>query len=53
MIEKLVQYINSKIDNKLTESDVQLVSDVFHFKKIRKHQYLIQSGDVCKITAFG
>lgn len=52
MIEKLIQHINSTIDSKLTESDVQLISEVFHLKKIRKHQYLIQSGDVCKTAAF-
>lgn len=52
MIEKLVQYINAKIDNKLTESDISVLSEVFHLKKFRKHQYLIQSGDICKIAAF-
>lgn len=52
MIDKLVQYINGRIENKLTESDISLLSEVFHVKKLRKHQYLIQSGDVCKIAAF-
>ncbi len=52
MIDKLVEHINAKIENKLTESDISLLSDVFHLKKLRKHQYLIQSGDVCKIAAF-
>jgi CRP-like cAMP-binding protein len=52
MIDKLIEHINSKIDNKLAESDIGLLSEVFHLKKIRKHQYLIQSGDVCKIAAF-
>jgi len=52
MIGKLIQHINSKIDNKLTESDIQLLSEVFHLKKIRKHQFFIQSGDVCKIAGF-
>jgi len=52
MIDKLVQHINARIENKLTESDISLLSEVFHLKKLRKHQYLIQSGDVCKIAAF-
>ncbi len=52
MIDKLVEHINAKIENKLTESDISLLSEVFHLKKLRKHQYLIQSGDVCKIAAF-
>ncbi len=52
MIDKLIQHINSKIDNKLTENDIELLSEVFHLKKIRKHQFFIQSGDVCKIAGF-
>ncbi|PXY42281.1 cyclic nucleotide-binding protein [Flavobacterium cheongpyeongense] len=52
MIDILIQHINSKINNKLTESDISLLSEVFHTKKLRKHQYLIQSGEVCKIAAF-
>lgn len=52
MIDKLIQHINAKINNKLTESQIVLLSEVFHFKKLRKHQYLIQSGDVCKTVAF-
>ncbi|MCU0417675.1 MAG: Crp/Fnr family transcriptional regulator [Cytophagaceae bacterium] len=52
MIELLIRYIKDKIDNQLTESDVRILSDVFYLKKIRKHQYFIQSGDVCKMAAF-
>lgn len=51
-MERLLQHINSKIDNKLTENDVSILSEVFQLKKLRKHQYLIQSGEVCKIAAF-
>lgn len=52
MIERLIQHINDKIDIKLTESDIGLLTEAFQFKKLRKHQYLIQSGDVCKTVAF-
>ncbi len=52
MIDQLIHHINSRIDNQLTQSDINLLSEVFHAKKLRKHQYLIQSGDVCKIAAF-
>ncbi|MFM2386392.1 MAG: hypothetical protein RL660_1149 [Bacteroidota bacterium] len=52
MIEKLVQHINARIENKLSENDIALLSEVFHLKKLRKHQYLIQGGDVCRIAAF-
>lgn len=52
MIDKLVQHINARVEDKLTESDISLLSEVFHLKKLRKHQYLIHGGDVCKIAAF-
>lgn len=52
MIEKLINYINSKIENKLTEEEEELLSEAFQYKKLRKHQYLIQNGDVCKVVAF-
>ncbi|MBL7901133.1 MAG: Crp/Fnr family transcriptional regulator [Bacteroidia bacterium] len=52
MINNLIGHINSTINNKLTEDDIRLISEIFHAKKLRKHQYLIQSGDVCKIAAF-
>jgi len=52
MTNKLIGHINSTINNKLTEDDIRLISEIFHAKKLRKHQYLIQSGDVCKIAAF-
>lgn len=51
-MERLLQHINSKIDNKLTENDISILSEVFQLKKLRKHQYLIQSGEVCKVAAF-
>lgn len=52
MIDKLVQHINDRIHNRLTEGDINLLSEVFILKKLRKHQYLIQSGEVCRIAAF-
>lgn len=52
MIDSLVQHINSKIENKLSDSEIKLLSEIFQQKKLRKHQYLIQSGDICKTAAF-
>jgi CRP-like cAMP-binding protein len=52
MIDKLVKHINDRIEYKLTESDISLLSEVFHLKKLRKHQYLIQGGEVSKVAAF-
>ncbi len=52
MIDILIRHINSKIDNKLTANDTSLLSEVFRPKKLRKHQYFMQSGDICKQAAF-
>lgn len=52
MIETLIAHINSKIDRKLTDGDTALLSEIFQVKKIRKHQFFLQSGDVCKQVGF-
>ncbi len=51
-MDKLVHHINEKISGSLSDSDIQLMEETFTFKRLRKHQYLIQSGDVCKLAAF-
>lgn len=52
MIDILIKHINSKIENKLNESDISLLTEVFLPKKIRKNQYFMQSGDVCNMAGF-
>lgn len=52
MIEKLVQHINSIIEKPLSSDEIQMLSKIFQFKKIRKHQYFVQAGEVCKIGGF-
>lgn len=52
MIEKLVQYINDKISRELSDSEIELLSEVFQLKKIRKHQYFLQAGEPCKVAGF-
>lgn len=36
----------------LTEADVELIKEVFVPKKLRKKQYFLQEGEVCKYIAF-
>lgn len=50
MFELLLQNISKKIF--LTEEEKQLIQTFFTPKKLRKKQYLLQEGDVCKYTAF-
>jgi CRP-like cAMP-binding protein len=50
MFELLFQKLDEKIN--LTEEGKQLSCSFFIPKKLRKRQYLLQQGDVCKYAAF-
>ncbi|QEC67691.1 Crp/Fnr family transcriptional regulator [Panacibacter ginsenosidivorans] len=50
MFEKLFHTINQKIQ--LTKEDLEVIKPFFIARKIRRKQYLLQEGDVCKYTAF-
>ena len=50
MIQVLFSHIEEKVT--LSEADKEAIQTFFVSKKIRKHQYLLQEGDVCKNLAF-
>src|SRR5438552_16645494 len=50
MFELLFQKLEEKI--KLTEEEKELSRSFFIPKKLRKKQWLLQEGDVCKYAAF-
>lgn len=50
MFEVLFQKLDEKI--KLTEEEKQLCKSFFTPKKIRKRQYILQEGDVCRSITF-
>src|SRR2546421_12383707 len=50
MFELLIGKINEKVS--LTPHEEELLKTYFIPKKLRKKQYLLQEGDVCKYTAF-
>jgi CRP-like cAMP-binding protein len=52
MHESLIKYINSYATTPLTGSEAELIKNTFVHKKIRKRQYLLQEGQVCKYSAF-
>ena len=52
MHESLIDYIKNHSTAPLTEDDIKAIKDVFIPKTLRKHQYLLQEGEVCKHAAF-
>ena len=52
MFDSLLSYIKNHSVTPLTGSDIEVIQDAFVPKKIRKRQYLLQEGQVCKYAAF-
>lgn len=50
MYDLFFQNLNSKVE--LTEAEQDQIKKYLTFKKLRKKQYLLQEGDVCKVIAF-
>ena len=52
MHDSLIKHINSYTSTPLTDSEEDLIKNIFVPKKIRKKQYFLQEGQVCKYSAF-
>jgi len=52
MHEALFQYLEANAAQKLTDEEQQLIKSRFQPKRLRKRQYFLQEGDVCKFLAF-
>jgi CRP-like cAMP-binding protein len=52
MHEPLIKYIKRHSTTPLSESDIQLIKQTFVPKKLRKRQFFLQEGEVCKYMAF-
>jgi CRP-like cAMP-binding protein len=50
MFDVLFSHIEDKV--KLTDGDKQAISEFFTFKKIRRKQYILEEGDICKNLTF-
>ncbi len=50
MFDIFRKYLENKIA--LSDEDYALIESVSSFKKLRKRQYLLQAGDVCRFNAF-
>jgi len=52
MHETLLTYIRKHSTTPLTENEIEVIKDVFIPKKLRKRQFFLQEGEVCKYAAF-
>ena len=52
MHEVLIQYIRAHSATPLTENETEQIKSVFVPKKLRKRQYFLQAGEVCRSMAF-
>ncbi|MCC8409275.1 Crp/Fnr family transcriptional regulator [Mucilaginibacter sp. UR6-1] len=52
MHEPLITYINQYISSPLTSEEEKLITTAFQPKRLRKKQYFLQAGEVCKNTGF-
>ena len=50
MFDIFRKYLEDKVA--LTDLDYELIESLSSFKKLRKRQYLLQAGDVCRFNAF-
>jgi CRP-like cAMP-binding protein len=52
MFEALFKYINSYASTQLSESEFELIKSAFTPKKLKRKQFFLQEGDICKSFAF-
>jgi len=52
MYDSLLKHIEDKSGEKLTDNERDAIISAFDRKPMRKRQYLLREGDVCKYTAF-
>ncbi len=52
MHESFIRYITSHSTTLLTEKEIEVIKNTFVHKKLRKRQYFLQEGQVCKYLGF-
>jgi CRP-like cAMP-binding protein len=52
MHETLLTYIRDHSTTPLTETEIDVIKEVFVPKKLKKRQFFLQEGEVCKYSAF-
>src|ERR1700752_5358207 len=52
MHEFLINHINSYTSTPLTKDEIESIGNILIHKKIKKRQFILQEGQVCKYSAF-
>jgi CRP-like cAMP-binding protein len=52
MYDVLFKHIEEKTDDKLTDNERSVIMSAFDQKRIRKRQYFLREGEVCKYIGF-
>lgn len=52
MHETLLTYIRDHSTTPLTETELEVIQEVFVPRKLKKRQFFLQEGEVCKYSAF-
>jgi CRP-like cAMP-binding protein len=52
MYDALFEYIETRSGLRLTEEEQAVIEAKFHHKRLRRKQYFLQEGDICKQIAF-
>jgi CRP-like cAMP-binding protein len=52
MYEALFKYIEARTSEKLTDNELDAIMTAFDRKRLRKRQYFLREGDVCKYMGF-
>jgi CRP-like cAMP-binding protein len=52
MHETLLNYIREHATTPLTDAGIEVIKEVFVPKKLKKRQFFLQEGEVCKYSAF-
>lgn len=50
--DSLFKYIETQSQTQLTKSEMEVIKNAFVLKKLRKRQYLLQEGEICKYFSF-
>ncbi len=49
-IKPLITYFNSYL--RLSEEEITVLYEVFDLKKVKRRQFILQEGDICKLNTF-